>query len=252
MFSRKMECGMPMGLRFFMAARSVRSPTCLLPRKRMRPTLTLGPSLMTKVTPTAAGGMGRTSVRMVANWRPCSASSCLRRTSAFLIFRSDLGPLLNDESDADGGGRDGPHFGADGGELASMLGEQLLEDNFGLLDLRGFVLILNREPDFALLEAVEHVAGGNGIQAGVVDLADGRPLFEVKVQDPTFGALFALKADVLKVAGVPESVEVAFDGGGVVDVAGLAEDASLDRVGGDAAVAVDFDVDNEILLADKG
>ena len=69
---------MPMGLRFFMAARSVRSPTCLLPRKRMRPTLTLGPSLMTKVTPTAAGGIGR-------------------------------------------------HFGADGGELASMLGEQFLE-----------------------------------------------------------------------------------------------------------------------------
>ncbi len=164
----------------------------------------------------------------------------------------DLGPFLNDESDADGGGRDGPDFGADGGELASVLGEQFLEDNFGLLDLGGIVLVLHRESDFALLEAVEHVAGGNGIQAGVVDLADGRPLFEVNVKDPAFGALFALKADVLKVAGVPEGVEVAFDGGGVVDVAGLAEDASLDRVGGNAAVAVDFDVDDEILLADNG
>ena len=153
----------------------------------------------------------------------------------------DLGPFLNDESDADGGGRDGADFGADGGELTTMLGEQFLEDNFGLLDLGGIVLALDRESDLALLEAVEHVAGGNGIQAGVIDLADGRPLFDVNVEDPALGALLALKADVLKVAGVPESVEVAFEGGLVVDVAGLAEDAGLDRVGGDAAVAVDDD-----------
>ena len=164
----------------------------------------------------------------------------------------DFGPLLDDESNAHGGGRNRADFGADGGELAPVLGEQLFEDNFGLLDLRGIVLVLNREPDFALLEAVEHVAGGNRIQAGVVDLTDGGPLFEVNVKDPAFGGLFALKTDVLVVAGVPEGVEVAFDGGGVVDVADLAEDASPDRVRRDAAVAVGNDADDEVLLGENG
>ena len=49
------------------------------------PTLTFGPSFTTKVMPTAAGGICRTSVRMVANWRPCSASRFLIETSAFLM-----------------------------------------------------------------------------------------------------------------------------------------------------------------------
>ena len=164
----------------------------------------------------------------------------------------DLGPLLNDKSDANGGGRDGPDFRADGSKLTPVLGQQFLQDDFGLLDLRGIVLVLNRKPDLALLETVEHIAGGNRIQAGVVDLAYGRPLLDVNVQDPALGILFAFKADVLKVACVPESVEVAFDGGGVVDVAGFAENASLDRVGRDAAIAVDDDANDEILLADGG
>jgi len=71
------------------------------------------------------------------------------------------------------------------------------------------------------------------------------------VKDPAFGVLFALEADVLKVAGIPESVEVPFDGRGIVDVADLAENAGLDRLGGDAAVAMDSDVDDEVLLADS-
>src|SRR5208283_1634425 len=162
----------------------------------------------------------------------------------------DLRPLLDDESDGDGIRRNVALFGADSGELTTVLGEQLLQHNLGLLDFCGIVLAFNRESDLALLEPVEHVAGGNRIQADVVDFADGGPLFEVDVQDPTFGALLALEADVLKVAGVPESVEVAFDGGGVVDIAGLAEDAGLDRIARNATVAVDSDVDNEVLLTD--
>ena len=55
----------------------------------------------------------------------------------------NLRPLLNDESDADGGGRNRSDFRADGGELTPVLGEQLFEGNFGLLDLRGIVLVLN-------------------------------------------------------------------------------------------------------------
>ena len=57
----------------------------LFPSKRIFPTLTFGPSFTTKVMPTAAGGICRTSVRMVANCRPCSESRFLIETSAFLM-----------------------------------------------------------------------------------------------------------------------------------------------------------------------
>ena len=164
----------------------------------------------------------------------------------------NLGPLLDGESDADGIRRDGTDLGADGGKLTSMLREQFFQDNFGPLDLRGIILALRREGDLALFEAVEDVAGGNRVQAGVVNFADGRPLFDVDVDDPALGILFALKTDVLKVAGVPECVEVTFDGGGVVDVSGFAEDASLDGVGRNATVAVHLDGDDEVLLPNDG
>src|SRR5208337_1463683 len=141
--------------------------------------------------------------------------------------------------------------GSNRGELAPVLGQQSLQGNFGLLDLRGIVLAFHRESDLAVLEPVEHVAGRNRVQPGVVDLANGGPLFEVDVKDPAFGTLFAFKTDVLKVARVPQRIEVTFDGGGVVDVAYLAEDPRLDRVRRDAAVAVDRDADDQVLLADN-
>jgi len=93
----------------------------------------------------------------------------------------NLGPFVDNKGDADGSGRDGADFGANGGELTSVLGEQLFQRDLGLLDLRGVVLVLNRESDLALLEPVEDVAGGDRIQTGVVDLAYGRPLLEVNV-----------------------------------------------------------------------
>src|SRR5437016_12758880 len=86
MFSRKMECGIPIGRRFFMAPRRIRLLTCLLPSKRIFPTLTLGPSFTTNVMLTAEGGLGRTSVRTVANCLPCSESSSLLVTSAFVTL----------------------------------------------------------------------------------------------------------------------------------------------------------------------
>ena len=166
----------------------------------------------------------------------------------------DLGPFLDHKRDGDGGRRDGSNFGADGGELMPVFREQFLQHNFRLLDFGGIVLALYRESDFAVLEAVEHVAGGDRAQAAVADLADGGPFFEVDVQDPAlaFGVLLALEAYVLKVVRVPEGVEVALDGGVVIHVADLGEDASPDRIGGNAAVAVDNDANHQILLADDG
>src|SRR6266851_1749559 len=65
MFSRKMEWGTPIGFRFFMADRKIRALMFWLPSNLILPTLTLGPSFTTNVIPTAAGGICRTSDRMV-------------------------------------------------------------------------------------------------------------------------------------------------------------------------------------------
>ena len=164
----------------------------------------------------------------------------------------DLRAFLDHEGDGDGGGRDGTDFGADGGELTAVFGEQSFQDDFGFLDFGGVVLALDRQPDLAVLEAVEHVAGGDRVESGVVDFADRGPLFDVDVNDPALGALLALEADVLEITGVPEGVEVPLDGGGVVDVADFGEDAGFDGVGGNAAVAVDHDANDEVLLGGDG
>jgi len=71
------------------------------------------------------------------------------------------------------------------------------------------------------------------------------------VEDPAFGALLALKADVFKLAGIPEGVEIAFQRRRVVDVAHLGEDTGSDSFGGDAAVAVHLDADDQVLLAKR-
>ena len=47
----------------------------------------------------------------------------------------NLRPFANHERDADGIGRNRPHLGANRGELTPVLGEQLFQRNFGLLDL---------------------------------------------------------------------------------------------------------------------
>ena len=82
MSSRMMECGIPIGFRFFIDSTSSRWFSAWLPSKAILPTFTVGPSLMWKVSATAAGGMVFTSVRMLANWWPCSPSISCNTTSA--------------------------------------------------------------------------------------------------------------------------------------------------------------------------
>jgi len=164
-----------------------------------------------------------------------------------LYFRA----FFDDESDANGVGRDGTDFGADGSELVAVFGEQLLQHDLSLLHLGGIVLVFDRKRNLALLEAIEHVAGRNCIQTDIVDLADRGPFFDVNVKDPTLGILFPLKANVFKIASVPERVEVTLDGRRVIHVADFGEDAGFDRVGRYTAIAVGLNADNELLLAEN-
>ena len=121
----------------------------------------------------------------------------------------------------------------------AVLGENVLEDGFGPFDLGRVVLALDREADFFLLEAVEHIGLGDGVEAFVVDLADGGPLPDEDVQDDAFLRVLALDAHIVEVARVPERVEVALDGDRVIGVAGVGKEAGQHGFFRNAPVADD-------------
>jgi hypothetical protein len=58
--------------------------------------------------------------------------------------------------------------------------------------------------------------------------------------------LFALHPDVFKIAAVPYRTQIALQSGFVVNIAFAAVNAGLDRLRGDAAVAGDVNVFNDL------
>ena len=60
------------------------------------------------------------------------------------------------------------------GKLAAMLSEQFLEDHFCFFDFGGVEGTFHGETDFAVLETVQDVRFGNGMNALIADAADGR------------------------------------------------------------------------------
>jgi hypothetical protein len=60
--------------------------------------------------------------------------------------------------------------------------------------------------------------------------------------------LFAFKANVFEVSGIPQRVEVAFEGGRIVNVSGMSEDSGFNSFGGDAAIATDVNSGYHVLL----
>ena len=106
--------------------------------------------------------------------------------------------------------------------------------------LGGVVLALDGERHLLLLEALQDVGDGDGVEAGVVDGADGGLLAHVDQELDALGLVDALDADVVEVAGVPERVEGPLDGGGIIDVAGLEVGAGEHGLLGNAAVADDL------------
>src|SRR5581483_3323955 len=160
----------------------------------------------------------------------------------------DLGAFFDDEGDAHGGRRYGANFGADGSELPPVLGKKAFDRHLGFLHLGGIVLAFNCEADFLFLEAIEHIALGYRTQTYVTDFPYGWALFDVNVDDPALGSLLPFEADVFEVPSVPQRVEVAFEGGRVVNVTGLGKDTSLNGVHGNTAVAVNPDINNDFLL----
>ena len=88
-----------------------------------------------------------------------------------------------------------------------------------------------------MFKRIQHVAGSYRTQSRVGNFADRRALFDDDVEHPPLHGLFTLKAYVLKVAGIPQGVEVAFQPCCIVDITDLSKDSSLDRFGRNAAVS---------------
>ena len=116
------------------------------------------------------------------------------------------------------------------GKLAAVLAEQLLQDDFGLLDARGIELALDGQTYLALFEAVEDVGFGNGVNAVIADAANDRALFDVEddvLVIGSVGRVFDAEFDVFEKLRVPESLKVAAQSFFVIRIALAAEDARL-------------------------
>ena len=102
--------------------------------------------------------------------------------------------------------------------------------------------------DLALLELVEHVALRDRTKADVLDLADRRLFLHIHVDDPALGGGLALNAQIVKISGVPQRVEVPFQGCLVVNIPGPGEHAGFDGLRRDAPVAADGNLDDHVVL----
>ena len=169
------------------------------------------------------------------------------RLDVLVAFKPDLTHLdlrafFDHERDPDRGGRNLPDFRPDRGKLAAVFRQQAFNRHFRFLDFGRIVLILHSQTNLRFLEAVQDVAVGDRAQTDVIDLADGRLFLDLDNQPPTFGSLFTGETDILEVTGVPERVKIALQRRGIVDIPGVRENASLDRVAGNSAVSLDVDL----------
>ena len=170
----------------------------------------------------------------------------------------NLGALDDFEDEDDGvAGGDAFVLRRDLGKLAAVLAEEFLENDFGFFDARGIETALDGESDFALFEAIENVGFGDGVDAVVTDAADDGALFNF--EDDVFvigtvGRIFDAKLYVFEILGVPESLKIAAKSFFIVGVAFAAEDAGLESVAANAAIAEEDDAidDGRRILVGSG
>ena len=102
------------------------------------------------------------------------------------------------------------------------------------------------------LEPVQDIGGGDGVQALVVDLTDRRLLADDDVENDAIRGIFPLDLEILEVSGIPERVKIALDRRSVVRIALVGEKPGEDRLLGDAAVADDPNLPDDVLLRPGG
>src|SRR5690349_15334391 len=132
-------------------------------------------------------------------------------------------------------------------KLPPMFAEQFLNHHFSFLDFGGVEGTFDRQAHLALLQAVENVGFGDGVVALITDAADLRPLFHVENNNFTVGILwivFHAQLYVFEKLRVPKRLEIAAKRFFVVDVALAAENARLQGVAANTAIAVKLDARN--------
>ena len=144
------------------------------------------------------------------------------------------------------GVRSGKSFvgGLDGRELAAVLGQQFFQDHFRFLDARGIELALDRQADFAVLEAVQDVGLGNRFVAFVLDAPDDRPFGHIKNDNflvGFVGAVLNFQPDVLEILRVPQRMEIATERVFVYRIAGTGKNAGSKRFAANSSIALEFD-----------
>lgn len=173
-----------------------------------------------------------------------------------VAFESDvpdfhLRALAYHERHIDAGRRQLSDFRPDCGELVAVLRFQLADDNFCMLHLGVIKLRFGRKPHLFLLESVENVALRDRVDTNVINLFNTRFFLDVDVDHPTFGGGLALETDVLEKTCIPQGIEVTLDGSLIVNVARVSEDMGKNDVFWDAAVPMDFDCSNYVLLGNE-
>ena len=83
----------------------------------------------------------------------------------------------------------------------------------------------------------------------MISRMSGRSL-TINVKNPALGGLLPFEADVFEVAGIPQGVEITLDCSLIVHIPGLGEDSGFDGIDRNAAVAVNPNVGDQILLAE--
>src|SRR2546425_8490447 len=95
-----------------------------------------------------------------------------------------LGAFLHNKNQLDRvGGGDALVGGLDHGKLTPALAQQLPEDDLCLLDPGRIELAFHREPDLAVLEALQDFRLRDRLGALVLDAADDGPLFHIEHDD---------------------------------------------------------------------
>src|SRR3954454_22600226 len=110
----------------------------------------------------------------------------------------NLRAFIHVESHFKGGRRYLPHLRIDRGVLASPLGEIILEDDSGSLDLIRIVLRFHRKADLTLLESVEDFRHGDRLDALVLDRPHNSALHQDEPHDRAHFAWLGFQCNVIE------------------------------------------------------
>src|SRR5579863_2639354 len=96
-------------------------------------------------------------------------------------------------------------------ELVAVFGLELLDGHFGFLNLGGIKLALDRKAYLAVLEAIENIRFGYGLDAVIFNAANDGTLDEIKGHNLLVGVtgfILDFEADVFEILGIPKGLKI--------------------------------------------